>query len=147
MDGKPHSSALRRGRYSELGRIYLVTSVTHRRKPVFRDLCAARVLVRSLMREQEEDRACTLAYVVMPDHFHWLMQLGDDRSLSVVVRTVKSVTAHRLGSAVWQQGFHDHALRREEDIKEIARYVVANPLRAGLVTRLGDYPHWDAMWI
>ena len=23
----------------------------------------------------------------------------------------------------------------------------ANPLRAGLVTRIGDYPHWDAIWL
>jgi putative transposase len=29
----------------------------------------------------------------------------------------------------------------------IARYIVANPLRAGLVERLGDYPHWDAVWL
>jgi hypothetical protein len=29
----------------------------------------------------------------------------------------------------------------------MARYVVANPLRAGLVKRLGDYPLWDAIWL
>jgi len=31
---------------------------------------------------------------------------------------------------------------REEDVKDLARYVVANPLRAGLVTRVHDYPLW-----
>jgi len=64
-----------------------------------------------------------------------------------VVRSVKSVSAHRLGGALWQRGFHDHALRRDEDIEDIARYIVANPLRAGLVRHIGDYPHWDAIWI
>jgi len=29
----------------------------------------------------------------------------------------------------------------------IARYIVANPLRAGLVSRVGDYPLWDACWL
>ncbi|MFM2004374.1 MAG: hypothetical protein RLZZ09_29 [Pseudomonadota bacterium] len=29
----------------------------------------------------------------------------------------------------------------------IARYNVVNPLRAGLVDRIGDYPHWDAAWL
>jgi hypothetical protein len=29
----------------------------------------------------------------------------------------------------------------------LARYIVANPLRAGLVEHLGDYPHWDAVWL
>lgn len=41
----------------------------------------------------------------------------------------------------WQRSFYDHALRREEDRLQLARYVVANPLRAGIVERLGDYPH------
>jgi hypothetical protein len=29
----------------------------------------------------------------------------------------------------------------------IARYIVGNPLQAGLVDRIGDYPHWDAVWL
>ena len=48
---------------------------------------------------------------------------------------------------VWQQGFHDRALRREDDLVKVARYVVANPLRAGLVRKYGDYPLWDAIWV
>jgi REP element-mobilizing transposase RayT len=83
----------------------------------------------------------------MPDHLHWLLVLGEGESLSQVVRRVKAVSSKRLGRAVWQKGFHDHALRREQDVRTVACYVVANPLRAGLVQRLGDYPHWDAMWL
>jgi putative transposase len=52
-----------------------------------------------------------------------------------------------LGYPVWQRGFHDHALRKEEDIVSVARYIVANPVRDGLVRRIGDYPHWDAVWL
>jgi REP element-mobilizing transposase RayT len=48
---------------------------------------------------------------------------------------------------IWQPGFHDHALRHDDDVAEIARYIVANPLRAGLVARLGDDSHWDAVWV
>jgi REP element-mobilizing transposase RayT len=147
MDDKPHGSALRRGRYSEPGRIYLVTTVTQGRKPVFHSLTAARILIRSLMYEQEVERAWTLAYVVMPDHLHWLMRLGEGLSLAAVVRGVKSVTAHRIGGVVWQAGFHDHALRQDEDLVKAARYILANPLRAGLVKQIGDYPHWDAVWM
>ena len=64
-----------------------------------------------------------------------------------VVAAVKAVTAHGLGKRIWQSGFHDHALRREEDLAQLARYIVANPLRAGLAQRVGDYPHWDAAWL
>jgi len=144
---KPNARNLRKGRFSEPGRIYLVTAVTKDRERCFADLNAARCLVRTLKKESDLHRADTLAFVIMPDHFHWLMQLGELADLSAVVRSVKAVSDHRLGFPVWQEGFYDRALRRDEDIKETARYVVANPLRAGLVSRLGDYPHWDAMWL
>jgi REP element-mobilizing transposase RayT len=87
-----------------------------------------------------------LAFVVMPDHLHWLLQLQQD-TLSTVVGRVKSISAKRLGRHVWQAGFYDRALRRNDDLQAMARYVVANPVRAGLVQRLGLYPHWDAIWL
>ena len=34
-----------------------------------------------------------------------------------------------------------------EDIKALSRYIVANPLRAGLVENIGEYSHWDAIWL
>jgi hypothetical protein len=38
-------------------------------------------------------------------------------------------------------------LRRDEDLRAAALYVVKNPVRAGLVARLGDHPLWDAIWL
>jgi hypothetical protein len=46
-----------------------------------------------------------------------------------------------------EAGFHDHAVRSEEELPALARYIVANPVRAGLVARTGLYPHWDAVWV
>src|SRR5690606_41587155 len=48
---------------------------------------------------------------------------------------------------VWEPAFHDHALRRDEDLRSVARYIIANPVRAGLVDRPGDYPFWDCIWM
>lgn len=142
----PRSRELRKGRYPEPERIYLVTTTTLNRTPVFSDFYRARCLIKVLREHCTRDLADTLAFVVMPDHLHWLMQLGSLRLLEQVVGSVKSLCAHQIGHPVWQPGFHDHAIRREEDLLGIARYIVANPLRAGLVERLGDYPHWDAVW-
>lgn len=144
---KPHAKDLRKGRFSEAGRIYLVTTVTLGRNPVFSDFHAARHLINVLRAEHETGSAKTLAFVVMPDHLHWLLELGADVSLSSVVGRIKSVAAHRLGGCVWQPGFHDHALRKDKDLAATARYVVANPLRKGLAPNIGAYPHWDAMWL
>ncbi len=88
----------------------------------------------------------------MPDHLHWLIQL-QEIPLPKLVLQLKSRSAISIDKArnasgrVWQKGFHDHALRKEEGLTATARYIVANPLRAGLVQRVGDYPHWDAIWL
>jgi REP element-mobilizing transposase RayT len=125
----------------------MITVVTAERRRVFEQFSAARTLIGYLKTENDLQRANTVAFVVMPDHLHWLMQLGEGATLSQVVRGVKSLTSHRMGYPVWQRGFHDHAVRHEEDLKAMSRYVIANPIRAGLVSSVGDYPHWDAVWI
>ncbi len=147
MAHTPHASDLRKGRFSQPGGVYLVTTVTRERLPVFDCFSSARCVVRALQIEHITGRAMTLAFVVMPDHLHWLLTLGSSVSLSQVVRTVKSVVAHHLGRRVWQQGFHDHAVRAEEDLAAMGRYIVNNPVRAGLVSKAGHYSHWDAVWV
>ena len=139
--------ALRIGRRSESGRIYLITTATVDRRPVFEDFACARCVVREMRYLAEQGGVASLAWVVMSDHLHWLLQLGEHTDLSDTIRTLKGRSARRLGGPLWQRAFHDRALREEEDLLAAARYIVANPLRAGLVTRIGDYPHWDAIWL
>jgi putative transposase len=143
----PHSKDLRKGRHSELNRIYLITTVTENREPIFKNFNAASTLIQVLKKDQQLGRTNTLAFVVMPDHLHWLMELTSQTELAKILQSVKTLSAKQIGRPFWEAGYHDHALRKEEDIKAIARYIVANPLRAGLVKRIGDYPHWDAIWL
>ena len=150
---KPRGTrALRRGRYSGSNNIYHVTTVTRGRKPIFKELAYGRILVDAL--KQESSRNCkTLCFVVMPDHLHWLVQLHGAATLTTCVNRVKSQSARRINvrrattGSMWQKGFHDHALRRDEDMVAIARYIIANPVRAGLVPSVRDYPLWDAVWL
>jgi putative transposase len=150
--GQPHGCVLRKGRWSEIGRVYLITSVTHRREPVFRNLWCARLLIQELRAADALDWSTTWAFVVMPDHLHWLVALKE-ADLSRLVLRVKSRSTIEINrflgrsGRMWQKGFHDHALREEEDLRTVARYVVANPVRAGLVQSVRDYPHWDARWL
>lgn len=149
---RPHNRRLRHGRFSELGRLYLLTTTVAGRVPIFHELHLARLVIGQFRQAQDEGLASSLAWVVMPDHIHWLMELRQ-ASLNTLMQRFKSRSARSVNAAcgrqgrLWQPGFHDRALRREDDILEVARYIVANPLRAGLVQRLGDYPHWDAVWL
>jgi len=85
---------LHKGRASLPGQIYMITTVTHQRRPLFKEACTGRIVARALI--QAEASADTLAYVVMPDHLHWLMQLKEGYSLSQVVQFVKSCSARNL---------------------------------------------------
>jgi hypothetical protein len=45
------------------------------------------------------------------------------------------------------EGFYDHALRKEEDIRVVAEYIINNPVRAGLVKEWRDYPFSWHRWM
>src|SRR3990167_1729179 len=147
-----HAHRLRTGRYSEPGQIYLLTAVVLNRQPLFHDFKSGRLVVDALKTAEQEGFATSLAWVVMPDHFHWLIELQNTQLPSLMARTKSriAVTLNRSAGRqgpVWQHGYHDRAIRKEEDLQAVARYIVANPLRAGLVERVGDYPLWDAIWL
>ena len=147
---KPHGCDLRKGRMSLLNHIYLIITTTNGRREIFSNLYCARIVVCTLM--SERNHGVPLSYVVMPDHLHWIVQLISDKPLQSTVQSVKSVSSHRINKflrhkgSIWEPGFHDHALRREEDVRRVATYVVNNPVRAGLVEDIRNYPHWDMIW-
>ena len=145
-------NALLRGRVSRPGVHYIVTTIVDERTPVFRDYAASIVVAREI-RAMERRGACeVMAWVLMPDHLHLLVALTHV-GLPALIGNLKGRTARLLNAAsnrhgrFWQRGFHDHALRTDEDLVSAARYIVANPLRARLVEKIGDYPFWDAKWV
>ena len=148
----PHGHALRKGRCSEIGRAYLLTSVIENRRPLFLDRRVGRLLVTEMRAEAASGRVESMAWVVMPDHLHWLVTLRQG-NLDDLMRRVKSRSAIGINAAlggsgkIWQMCYHDHALRADEDLAALARYVLANPLRAGLVANVREYPLWDAIWL
>jgi putative transposase len=149
----PGYNALRQGRWSQAGQYYMVTAVTEKREPVLRQYEIGRIVVREMMGLHDEGKVKSLAWVLMPDHLHWLLALGNQKTLPEVVRLLKGRSARGVNNRLkrtgklWQRGFYDHALRKDEDVLKLARYIVANPIRAGIINKIGDYPLWDAVWL
>ncbi|WP_254063436.1 transposase [Rhodanobacter sp. L36] len=145
---------MRKGRASLPNQIYLVTTVTAGREPWFLDLEFARTFCRLMIEPTTWGDSIPLCWLLMPDHWHALIQLGERDDLSVVMNRIKSITSKHIKPmkqeavhGLWARGFHDHALRRDEDIRAAARYIVANPVRAKLVDRAGNYPYWNCIWL
>ena len=48
---------------------------------------------------------------------------------------------------LWRVGYHDRVLRDDEPSECIARYILENPVRAGLTERVGEYPYaWSDVY-
>ena len=150
---KPGQAALRLGRTSLPHHVYHVTVVTRRRQRYFEPFAAACMAARTFTDGKSVGDARLLAWVLMPDHAHWLLQLGDRDPLQMVIGRMKARSARAVNRLrgekrpVWASAYHDHAIRDDEDLRGVARYIVANPLRAGLVKSVADYPFWDAVWL
>jgi REP element-mobilizing transposase RayT len=135
---------LLKGRVSAPHYAYHITACTEGRRPLFQDFRCGRILVAEMRRLDDTNQLHSMAWVIMPDHLHWLFQLGECLKLSDLVKMLKARSALAINAhfgwrgPVWQRGFHDHAIRHHEDLRAAARYIIANPLRAGLVEPVGD---------
>jgi REP element-mobilizing transposase RayT len=81
----------------------------------------------------------------MPDHAHALVEgLTSDASLPLFVKSAKESSGRasfrRTKRKLWQEGYYERVLRQEEDARNVARYIIQNPVRAGLVENPADYP-------
>ena len=96
--------------------------------------------------------------VVMPDHVHIVMTLphglsDDARSLAGVMKGIKGISARRINQlrksteTVWLTESYDHLVRRAEGLQNVCEYVLQNPVRAGLVTAIDDYPWIWRAWV
>jgi len=74
--------------------------------------------------------------------------MSADADLRRFMNTWKQATgyAHKraTGTRLWQAGFYDHILRADEDRLRVIEYLIANPVRGGLVTDVADYPFWGS---
>jgi REP element-mobilizing transposase RayT len=80
----------------------------------------------------------------MPDHLHVVI-VNRDHPLHTFVRLVKRSSTRDLNDLgferrVWQRGYYDHIIRRDEDLFETIGYVLLNPVRAGLTQTWYEYP-------
>ena len=131
---------LRVGRRSCSGRVYLITSLTMGREPIFANDSYAQTAIvaftaAALLKDND-----LLCWVLMPDHAHWLIQLGSHSTLSNLVGSMKSASARHVRQAgysnlVWNKGFHDRRLKHNMEIPVAIQYILDNPYKAGLVER------------
>lgn len=93
-----------------------------------------------------------LAYCIMPNHVHIVLELaeqGEDTFIPLfqIIGSMKRYSAKLINrslnrsGAFWQQESYDHLIRDTAELKRIIRYVLLNPVNAGMVERWEDWPY------
>lgn len=150
---RPGHAVLHKARQSQARQVCLITFFTHQRRPLFAEFAPARAAAAALSDSRHWRSARLLSWVLMPDHWHALVELGEGASLARLVQDLKAdstrglQTQHPELGPVWARAFHERALRRDDDTIDAARYLVMNPIRAGLARNIREYPFWDAVWL
>lgn len=149
------------------GGTYFFTLVSERRQPIL-----THPDIRQALREAIQTVRLSLpfaidAWVLLPDHLHaiWRLPPGD-ADFSNRWRLIKRHVTHACGSrynrsdllshrrqtkgqgTLWQQRFWEHLIHDERDYARHFDYLHGNPLKHGLVTRVGDWP-WSSFhrWV
>ncbi|NLG49991.1 MAG: transposase [Chloroflexi bacterium] len=129
--------------------IYFITCVTHERRPFF-DNADDLELLRDTMRQARDYHPFKMhSYALMPNHFHLLIQIPETTNVSKLLQSIQWNTTRKYKQAhhltgplhLWQRGFWDHVIRNAEDYERHFNYIHYNPIKHGLATSAGDYPH------
>jgi putative transposase len=127
--------------------VYFLTLCSWRSQDVFSNPKLAEETIKCLEDCSKGFGYRVYAYCLMPDHLHLLLTpVKTGRSVSQYVQTFKSLSTRvfwkSLGKGkLWQRGFYDHIVRKEESLVEIIKYILANPVRKGLSQTPNEYPY------
>lgn len=114
------------------------------RRPEIADLVARSI------RYFDDQRYRLDAWVIMPNHVHAVFWPYPNHTLSAIVKSWKQFTAthanrllNRAGKPFWQPEVFDHWIRNDAEHARCCRYVVRNPVKAGLCAAPEDWP-WSS---
>ena len=131
--------------YVGLQRYFLTFCTSNRRRHFTSDGAFDLVLEQILRTAPDFDMQMNV-YCFMPDHVHLLADGRTEQAdLRQYVHQAKQRAgfefAKKYGTRLWQPSFDDHVLRDDEATLSVARYIIENPVRAGLVRSPLDYPY------
>src|SRR4051812_6370604 len=125
---------------------YLITICTRDKLERFAAAPVVDAAQEQFRRTADDERFDILAYCFMPDHVHLVVEgTSDGSDLRRLVGVAKQRAAYALWSGhklskLWQGGYHDWVIRPDQSITAVIRYVLDNPVRAGLVRVWDEYP-------
>ena len=158
-----HALRLKNYDYSQPG-AYFVTICSWQRQPHFLSSELSKTLTQTWEHlSSHYPTAAPDAFVVMPDHIHGIILLGEPiklvrkTTLTDIVSGYKSITTvawirmkksnnEPYARHLWQERFYDHVMRNERDLRRVREYIMNNPLNSQLHMGIDiDDDTWEDM--
>jgi putative transposase len=130
------------------GALYHVTARGNNRSVIFKDDSDKLILLDKLKSCKDIFNLSCHAYCIMDNHYHILIETPD-ANLSESIHRLNSLYAQYFNKRydhaghVFQGRFHAILVERESYLLELCRYIVLNPVRAGIVRHPADY-RWSS---
>jgi putative transposase len=130
------------------GLIYHVINRGNNRQDVFHQPEDFRAFLQALADVKTRKPYDLYGYCLLNNHFHLLLR-PTGASISRIVQsllvshTQRYHKHYRSCGHVWQGRFKSPVIQNDEHLLTVLRYIEANPLRAAIVTRAGEYP-WSS---
>ncbi len=132
------------------GGVYHVTARGNERKAIVRDDTDRRLFLDTLARTIAQHRVRCHAWVLMRNHYHLLLETPTP-NLSLALRHLNGIYTqafnrrhHRVGH-LFQGRFKAIVVEKDAYLLELCRYIVLNPVRAGVVSQPRAYA-WSSYW-
>ncbi|MBK6915294.1 MAG: transposase [Ignavibacteriales bacterium] len=161
----------RRGRLNLIDeRFFFVTTTIVGFTKVFTGDIYCDILIRNILHYQKKYQFTVIAYVIMPSHFHWILEVNPKLgTISDIMRDIKKYSAWDIMEEIqkkdktlaniffeagkgiknhkrkfWMKRFDDEVIRNEKMFWTKLHYIHNNPLEAGLVNRPEHYKYSSA---
>jgi putative transposase len=144
LDSNKGHAALRRGRLSHSSADYFLTLCAEARHVGLTTKSVAEVILNESRAMAADGTWALHTAVIMPDHIHLLVVLGERLPLGKAVQRLKAKTSAglRFAGLAWERSFFDRRLRPNDDRLAVFRYIHLNPYRAGLIAASEQWPHY-----
>ena len=124
-------------------RIFL-TMCTFERRRYFTSRVSIDIVLRQLLRTSLTCAVEIIAYCFMPDHLHALVAgTSEGSNLHQFFQRFRQQSGFHhqstAGQRLWQEGYFDRSLRKEDDTFDVVSYILGNPIRAGLCATAVEY--------
>lgn len=124
---------------------YFLTFCTRDRARVFVNADVVGGVLRQFRRAAQDTGMALTAYCFMPDHVHLLVQSQQEsEDARRFIARAKQFSGYWYsqthGGKLWQRYGYERVLRDNEGTAPVARYILENPVRAGLAAEPLDYP-------